>query len=207
MRLLARARLIAVLVILAGGAVVLISSTQTWFDLTLVDSPDVAVAVSGTSALPVLAPLALAAMALGLALAIAGRVLAIVLGVIGLAIGVVLTVLTAPIALSAPPSALARTVAEHTGITGAAVPDLVASATPTPWPWLATLAAGFIALATLWAVATAPRWARAGRRYSTEGSAPAAPTPAAEADPAASVDAIDAWDDLSRGDDPTGTAR
>jgi hypothetical protein len=80
------------------------------------------------------------------------------------------------------------------------VTDLVDDIALTPWPaltlggWIVLLAAGAFVLTT------ARKWKGAGRRYRTDTPALATP-PAASA--SAPLDAIDSWDGLSRGEDPT----
>ena len=194
-----RARLLAVVAIVLCGALGVISSTQTWLNVVLDDGAGHTLPVPGASAIPVLAPLSLAVLALGGALAIVGLVLRYVFGALTLLIAAYLTWLTAQIAFAQPASAVASTVTEATGITGeSGVDALVASIAATPWPaitlvvWVVLLAAGILTLVT------ASRWKGTGRRYRTDGD-PATAT-AAGSRP---HDAIDSWDDLSRGDDPT----
>jgi len=196
-----RARLLAVTVVLAVGALGIISSTQTWLTVTLRQGPDAALLVPGADAIPVLAPLSLAVLALGGALSIVGLVLRYVFGALTLLIAAVLTWLTGVVVIQRPPSAAAATVTGATGITGLdAVTDLVNGIALTPWPavtlagWIVLLAAGAFVLAT------ARSWRGAGRRYRTDTSA-SATTPAASA--SAPLDAFDSWDGLSRGEDPT----
>ena len=85
-----RARLLAVTVVLAVGALGIISSTQTWLAVTLRQGPDSALLVPGAAALPVLAPLSLAVLALGAALSIVGLVLRYVFGALTIVIAGVL---------------------------------------------------------------------------------------------------------------------
>ena len=81
----------------------------------------------GASAVPVLAPLSLAVLALGAALSIVGLVLRYVFGALTVAIAALLAWLTAQVAFAPPASAVAAIVTEATGITGeAAVAALVA---------------------------------------------------------------------------------
>lgn len=195
-----RARLLAVVLSLAAGALGVISSTQTWLVVSLKSGGE-GLPVPGAAAIPVLAPLSLAVLALGAALSIAGVVLRYVFAVLGIAIGGVLAALTAEVAIAPPTSAVASTITDATGITGQdAIVVLVASITPTAWPvltfigWVALIAAGALT------IATAHRWRRSGRRYRSESD----PSTAASTDPTRSLDAIDSWDDLSRGQDPTG---
>src|SRR5690606_3961998 len=105
-----RWRLLAVLTALSAGALTLIATTQTWYTVWLRDGADGALAVAGADAVPVLAPLSLAVLALGAALSIAGRVLAYVLGVLMTAIGATMSVVLIPVAVGPTTSALARTV-------------------------------------------------------------------------------------------------
>jgi hypothetical protein len=198
-----RARLLAVVVTVACGAIGVISSTQTWLIAVLDDGAEHALAVAGASAIPVLAPLSLAVLALGAALSIVGLVLRFVFGALSVLIGVVLAWLTARIAFEHPVSAVASVVTEATGIAGeSSVAELLASITATAWPivtlgaWVVLVAAGVFTLVT------ARGWASSGRRYRTDDPA----RPAADGSrphDAAGSRAIDDWDGLSRGEDPT----
>ena len=198
----ARARLLTVAATVLAGALGIISSTQTWLTVVLTEGAGQALPVPGAAAIPVLAPLSLAVLALGGALSIVGLVLRYVFGALTVVIAVVLGVLTAQIVLAPPIAAVAATVTTATGLTGAeAVGGIVATIGRTPWPavtliaWIVLLAAG------LFTLATGRHWRGSGRRYEAD----AAPRASAASPAAASRphDAIDSWDDLSRGDDPT----
>lgn len=196
-----RARLIAVVATLVAGALGVISSTQTWLTVTLGGSAAHTLDVPGAQAVPVLAPLSLAVLALGAALSIAGLVLRYLFGALTVAIAAVLTWLTAAVAFTHPTSAIAGVVTSATGISGAeAVRALVARIDSTGWPfvtlvgWVALLAVGVLVLVT------AHDWQGSGRRYRTDTQAP---VPAPAGDSSRPHDAIDSWDDLSRGEDPT----
>ena len=67
-----RARLLSVVVTVLCGALGVISSTQTWLTVELQDAAHHILDVPGASAVPVLAPLSLAVLALGAALSIVG---------------------------------------------------------------------------------------------------------------------------------------
>lgn len=190
----ARGRSIAVLAALTGGALALIGSTQTWLTASVAEA---ALPVSGAEAVSVLRPLALAALALSLVLAIVGLALRYVLAAVAITVGGAVTWLSLNVAIAPSASAASSVVTEHTGIAGdAAIADLVQSIALTPWP-ATTGAAGMVVVAAgIWTLATAHRWKRSGRKYE-KGSARAG------RDEAAPLDAIDSWDDLSRGDDPT----
>ena len=195
-----RARLVAVLAALAVGALGVISSTQTWLVATLDDGAQHTLAVAGAAAVPVLTPLSLAVLALGAALSIVGLLLRVIFGAVTIAIAGILGFLSAQVAFTAPISAVASTVTTATGITGEdAVGALVSSVTATPWPAI-TLAGCVVLLAAgVFTLVTARGWGSSGRRYESDAAAPA------EGGAAASrpFDAVDSWDDLSRGADPT----
>ncbi len=192
-----RARSTAVLAMLAAGAIGVIASTQTWIDVTLDDGAQQTIAVSGADALPVLTPLSLAALALGAALSIVGPVLRYLFGVLGILIAGLVGAGTAQLLFATPVSATAAAVTEATGISGTdAVASLVSRLSLTPWPAVTLLAQVVLAAAAVFTLVTARRWASgASRKYRTaEEAGVAADRP---------HDAIDSWDDLSRGDDPT----
>lgn len=191
-----RARSLAVVGILLAGAIGLISATQTWIIVTLRDASAGALDVAGAGAVPLLAPLSLAALALGIALSIIGRTMRYVFGVLAVAIAVTLGVLTITVIAGPPVSSIAPVVTDHTAIAGeSSVAELVASTTQTAWPivslacWVLLLAAAILTLAT------AHTWKAGGRRYRTANEPHAAAT--------GPLDAVDSWDDLSRGEDPT----
>lgn len=200
-----RFRSLSVLAILIGGGIALIASTQTWLDVTVRGTTGAPLPVPGASALPLLAPLSLAALALGLALSIIGIVLRYVFGVLAVAIGAVLAAGAIRIAIERPVDAVAAPVTESTGLAGMeTIRALVAEITATPWPALTAVAAVVIAAGGGLAVATAHRWSGAGRRYRTGAPASGATAGGAAASTGSRPhDAIDSWDDLSRGDDPT----
>ncbi|MFH8249805.1 Trp biosynthesis-associated membrane protein [Microbacterium sp. B2969] len=196
----ARARLLAVAATVLAGALGVISSTQTWLTVILADGAEHALPVPGASAIPVLAPLSLAVLALGGALSIVGLVLRYVFGALTVIIAVVLGFLTAQVAFAPPIAAVTATVTTATGITGAeAVAALVLRIETTAWPYAAL--AGWVVLlaAGLFTLATGRRWRGSSRRYQKD-AATAATGGSAASRP---HDAIDSWDDLSRGDDPT----
>lgn len=193
-----RARLLAVVALVACGALTVISSTQTWLTVVLDDGAGHMLEVPGASAVPVLAPLGLAVLALGGALPIVGLVLRYAFGALTVLIAAALAWLSAQVVLGPPTSAVASTVTESTGITGGpAVADLVSAIGLTPWPVVTLAASGILLLAGIFTLVTARRWKGSGRRYRTEAPAAAAVSSSRP------HDAIDSWDDLSRGEDPT----
>lgn len=189
-----RARLLSVLAILVAGALGIISSTQTWLVAHLSDGADAALEVPGADAVPVLAPLSLAALALGTALTIVGRALRWVFGALAVLIGGWLLVLVATIIMARPTSSVASAVTERTWIAGQdSVADLVVAIDITAWPFVAGVCFVLLALAGVLVLATAHTWRTGGRRYRAAGRHEAG----------APLDKVDSWDDLSSGEDPT----
>jgi uncharacterized membrane protein (TIGR02234 family) len=194
----ARVKPLVVLAILVAGAVALISSTQTWMTVTLADGAAEPLAVAGSSAIAVLTPLSLAALAVGGALSVVGLVLRYVFGALTVVIAVLLGSIVWEATAEPGTVHVSAAVTEATGISGAAaISELVAGIALTPWPAITVVACLALLLAGVTTLATAHRWGAASRRYRTDADAPAA-RPASRPH-----DAIDSWDDLSRGEDPT----
>lgn len=193
-----RTRTLAVVATLIAGAVGVVSATQTWLTVEVTSAHGI-LDIAGAAALPVLSPLSLATLALGLALAIVGPVLRYVFGALAAIIAIVLGIATGQV-LTAPTTAhVASEVTSTTGITGdAGVAELVAGIGLTAWPAVALAAWVILLAAGVTTLVTGRSWRTTGRRYRTdahaEAHAPAASRP---------HDAIDDWDDLSRGSDPT----
>jgi uncharacterized membrane protein (TIGR02234 family) len=195
MNIVRRGRSLSVSGFLLAGAIGIISSTQTWVTVERADAGE-AILVPGASALVLLAPLSLAVLALGAALSIAGRPVRLVFGVLAGACAVFLGWSTLQLLISVPESAIGPTVTEVTGLAGStALGDVVQSAVPTAWPVIALFGWVILLLASLLVLFTWRKWKVGGRRYRTAiADGPAHDGP---------VDAIDSWDDLSRGTDPT----
>lgn len=199
-----RARTLAVVAAVLGGGLAVIGSTQPWLEATLRDGARAVLPVPGTAALPLLTPLGLAALALGLALSIVGPVLRYLFGAIGILIGGALAWESVRVAVTTPPAAVVTVVADATGLSGvAAVETLVESITATAWPWIAALGAVLVFAGGVLTLATARSWGGSDRRYRTDAAGPASVAGAAGSRPHDAHDPIDSWDDLSRGSDPT----
>ncbi|GAA5197802.1 Trp biosynthesis-associated membrane protein [Microbacterium jejuense] len=199
-----RARLLSVVVIVLCGAIGVISSTQTWLTVELADGAHHTLEVPGASAVPVLAPLSLAVLALGAALSIVGLVLRYLFGALAILIGGTLIWLTARVVFEHPVSAVASVVTESTGIAGEkSVAQLIATITASGWPAVTLVVWAVLIVAGVFVLATARAWAGTGRRYRTEDAAKSATPAGPRPHDAAGSHAIDDWDDLSRGEDPT----
>ena len=226
-----RAKYLTMLLLVVGSGLVLLAATQTWFTIRLSDTANHSstIEVAGSVAAPALTALALAGLALTAALAIAGPVFRIVLALLGVLLGVSVLI-SAITAVSDAVRASASAITTATGVAGnASIRHLVHSVETQLWPWLAMVAGALIILAAAAAVVFSRLWPGPSRKYQTrfagEDGRPAeevvaeasegdaAPADAAAADTAddtpeghSTLDrdtAIDSWDELTRGDDPT----
>lgn len=198
----------AVLWAIAAGAVILGSGAQTWIQASgLAGVPDATVTTTGNQAAAVVPAMALVGMASGVALSMARRIGRVVTSVLLVLAGVA-TGWSAVNATLRPADAARAQVSAATGTTA----DAAAYAL-TFWPWV-TLAAGVLLAACGIAVLVAGRGWRENRRYDTRATGAGAPATAATAagtgagdgtgpGAAGPVDEIDAWDELTRGEDPT----
>lgn len=225
-----RAKYLALLVLVAGSGLALLSSTQTWFSIHLTDvaSHVSTLAVAGSVAAPALTALALAGLALTAALAIAGPVFRIVLALLGVLLGASVLI-SAGSALGDALRASSSAITTATGVAGgASVRRLVDAVAVEFWPWLAVVGGALIVLASAAAIVFSRLWPGPSRKYQTRfaaedgrdagallGDASAEATDDREARAVAEGEApsgpatldrdtaIDSWDELSRGDDPT----
>lgn len=156
----------------------------------------VAVAVNGADAAPGVASAALVVLVAGLVLALSGRVTR-VLAVLGVVLGGALAAASAAAFLADPEPALRQAAGAVSGAT-----ELVGEPQVTAWP---TLALAVAVLAVLVGAALpwlAGSWQRVGRRYETAAATPSA-GPDGPATGTPRTRAMDDWDALSRGDDPS----
>lgn len=179
-----RARLVAVLGLLAAGGLGLLAATQPWAQASLVDGRELA--ASGQDVVASLPILAFVLVALALVLPIAGRAWRYVLGALAILAGGLLVAEAWGGAAEAA-AALVALIAEATGLAGAAQQAEVAARTLTGWPGAAIAGGALGALVGAWVLVTGARWpARAARaaRYERTGSGLA-------------------WDVMDDGEDPT----
>ncbi|MGN7859368.1 Trp biosynthesis-associated membrane protein [Microbacterium sp. 22303] len=187
-----RAKSTSLLLILLAGGIGVLSSTQTWLTVTRADGGE-SLDVAGNAALPVLAPLSLTALALCAAIALVGPVLRRVFAAIAVAVGALLLVLTTRILFQHPLDAVSPALTKATGLAGdTALKAIVDGIAVTAWPWAALVGWILLLLGGGLALVTAGQWRSGGRRYRT--------APAPNDGP---VDAVESWDELSRGADPT----
>ncbi|GAB3606412.1 hypothetical protein GCM10027413_18210 [Conyzicola nivalis] len=182
------------MVILASAVLAiltLVSWTQVWFGVTLVDGTTID--VDGQVAAPALSALALTSLVLVGALSIAGPVFRVVFGALESLIGVAV-VFSGVLAADDPVAASASAISTATGVSGASsVADLVDTIDGGFWPWLVIVCGVLIILAGVAIIVTSRTWPTATRKYQ-----------AARLEPAdAQRTSVDDWDSLSGGKDPT----
>ena len=180
-----------------ANALILAAWTQSGLSISLVGvgPHSGALDVVGSVAAPALSALALAGLALVAALAIAGPVFRIILGVLEAVIGVCVAI-SAITVLTAPATAGAAAVTEATGVAGnQSTVDLVAATSLTAWPAVALVLGIILGLAGLATAVTHRMWPGPSRKYQA--------VRFTQVESAPSADPVGAWDDLSRGDDPT----
>jgi hypothetical protein len=182
-----RARRGTVLLALAGAAAALLAGTRTWLHVTVTGlaSPRV-IDVSGRQTAPAVAAVALAVAAAAVVVATANRPVR-TLASLAVAGGGVLLVLSGVDVLRDRHGAAGAALSQRAGL-GGAVEDVVASST-TAWPAVTVAAGLLVAAVGLFGTATAYRWSVPTRRFERADLADPAPD--------------DAWDSLSRGQDPT----
>jgi uncharacterized membrane protein (TIGR02234 family) len=185
-----RLKLVLLLAGVAFSGLALLSWTQPWFELTLVDSQSLS--VTGEIAAPALTALALTGLVLVGALAIAGPFFRVVLGSLQALLGFTVGY-SAVLAILNPVVASGAAVTTATGVSGDLLVNEVSSFSSTAWPWFAVAAGALLILTGFAVVATAKRWPGTGRKYQAVRVAPAD-------GPRSSVDD---WDALSGGNDPT----
>jgi hypothetical protein len=192
-----RLKSLGILAVLAVSALVFLAWTRTWFvfSVTADQTQGVPVEATGEAAAPALAALGLAGLAAGAALGIAGRVFRVILGALVILIGGSV-LLSAVLALADPIGSASSAISTATGIAGAdSVAGVVASVEVSPWPAVAAVVGGVLALVGLGVLVTSGWWPGPSRKYEA--------VRFEHADDGAPLDAVDSWDELSRGDDPT----
>lgn len=199
-----RLKLLTIVAIVVGAGLGLAGATQTWYTVTLSAASGHAapVLVSGSDASPALTALSLAGLALALALAISGRIARAIVGVIGVILGA--TVIFASVGDPRDSAGVRDVVSKATGITGtAAVRPLIDKVDASAWPILALIGGIVIVLGSLAAVTTGARWPGGSRRYDAVRFEGADGQTSVTSQERPGDTAVDDWDELTRGDDPS----
>lgn len=201
-------KLSTILAVLVGAVLGLAGATQTWYTITLTARAGhfAPVVVTGSTAAPALTALSLAGLALALALAIGGRLARVIIGVVGVLLGVCLVL--ASVGDPRHTAAVRDAISKATGIAGtASVNALIGHVSATVWPAAAIAGGVIIGLGSLAALLTGRLWPGGSRRYDavrfeeTDDQASARPRRAPAPRPGDS--AVDDWDELTRGEDPS----
>jgi len=205
----ARSRPLAVVAVLAGALVVVAASGRTWASVTVgVAGGSRQVGADGTLVAPGAVAVALVAAAGAVVLATSGRAVRRVVATLLVAAGLGVAALSVPV-WGSPARAAEPAVARVSGTVGSAARD----ARVTAWPAVSAAGGVLVVLGGAVALLLGTRWAGPSRRFDRPtvpaASGPGVPPPAASGVPPA-VDAgrdrdrrLDAWDSLSRGEDPT----
>ena len=194
-----RSRLLAVLAVLAGAGLVVLAAGRSWVTVTL-PAGAAAVHADGRAAAPGAVAIALVAAAGGVVLATAGAAVRTVVAGLLLLAGLGVAALSVPV-WQAPEDAAAASVSRVTGTVGQPAGG---SAGATAWPAISAAGGLLVAAGGVTGLLRGRRWAGPSRRF----DAPGAPVAAGAAPPGLPERdrRLDAWDSLSRGEDPTDPA-
>lgn len=187
-------RSMTVLVLLLGGTLALIGSTQTWVTATGFEATHITnVELSGQEASPVITAMSLVTIAAGAALSIARNVGRWIIGCVAI-LGALAIGSTTINVIFNPLNAAAQKISESTGTT--ATTDVAGDIEVSLLPWLTVLGAVIVLAGGIIALTYGSRWSLGKtKKYDISG-----PTPV---DDDGQLDEIDTWDELSRGEDPT----
>lgn len=192
-----RARAVGVVALL--GAAVLGTALPTWIHAsTPTPTGNTAVVVAGTSAAPGAASVGLVIIAAALVLGLAGRLVRIVT-LVGVIAASLIGAATVAAFLAAPEPVAATAAAELTSVRAITTPVSL-----TWWPYLSLAALTLSALIAGFLLTRLGAWEQVGRRYQrpTE-AAPSRGAPPADPSTRARRQAMDDWDALTRGEDPS----
>lgn len=199
MRRLLTKRVLAILLALFS-AIVLVGWTQQWLWCRL-DSSEIRQSelyLTGQESTILPAGLALVGFALALLLLMAARVLGLMIGALGLLVGISGVTLTITFIRDPIKFALSA-LAKLSGIDDDAVLRSFVTAFTLGWGvWLTALSFVIMGLLSIAVMVSAPRWKPSRSRYETNAGARDAKNTNVSGQ-----NTIDAWDEITRGDDPT----
>ncbi|WP_127129218.1 Trp biosynthesis-associated membrane protein [Georgenia sp. SYP-B2076] len=195
-RLLERRTVVLAALLLAVALVAL--GAAPWVHATVATVIDVRdVSVSGSAAAPALTAGALVVGAAALAVGIGRRVAAAVGGV-ALLVAAVLVEAAVVSFLRDPRSPALTAASELSGVR-----QLSGEVVTTPWPWVAVVVGAAVALLALVPLLRGGRWQAAGRRFERGEPGRARGRSASSDATDARTRAMDDWDALGRGEDPS----
>lgn len=185
------------LILLLGGVLALIGSTQTWVTATGFETTHVQnVQLSGQEASPVITAMALVTVVAGAALSIARKAGRWVIGVVAVLATVMMGWATINVIVN-PLGAAAQKIAETTGTSGLDG-DTAATVEVTLLPWLTVIGSVIGLIGALIALTVGANWpVGKTKKYDVGAQRPT------EQNADGRLDEIDTWDELSRGEDPT----
>lgn len=187
-------RSVTVLIMLLGGTLALIGSTQTWVTATGFEAAHIAnIQLSGQEASPVITAMSLVTIAAAAALSITRKVGRWIVGVVAVLGSFAMGWASIDVLIN-PLTAASQKIAETTGTTGMA--DIAANIEVSVFPWLTVIGSAVVFLGGVLAVTVGSRWPIGKTKKYDVG----AQKPAQKDGP---LDEIDTWDELSRGEDPT----
>lgn len=191
---------VATLVTASIGVVALLTTLPTWITgTTPTATGDIPVSAPGTAASPAAASMALVILAAGLVLGLAGRVMR-VLALVAVIVGSIAAGVTIIGFLSNPDPVAASAAAEVTSVRAINSPVDVSF-----WPYL-TLSVFAVGIGvTGWVATHIDTWGKVGRKYETphRGDAVSDTSTSTDSQAQARQQAMDDWDAISRGEDPT----
>lgn len=190
-------RSVTVLILLLGGVLALIGSTQTWVTATGFEATHIQnVQLSGQEASPVITAMALVTVVAGAALSIARKIGRWVIGIVAIFATVTMGWATITVMVN-PLGAATQKIAETTGTSGVDG-DTAATIEVSLLPWLTVIGSVIGLIGALIALTVGNRWPIGKtKKYDIGVQRPTAQQPDGP------LDEIDTWDELSRGKDPT----
>ena len=189
-----------VVLLAAAGGILLLSAGRPWVSAVLAQVPGrPEVSASGRVAAPGAVALGFVALAGAVVVATAGRLIIRITAAV-LALAGAGASAAAVLAVSDPARAVAEAATRASGVSDA----VVSGAARTIWPYLAALAGALVLVAGGIALREAKAWT-APRRFErpTLATGPAGDGPGQPEATSPREDPLDAWDALSRGEDPT----
>lgn len=187
-------RSMTVLVLLLGGTLALIGSTQTWVTATGFEATHITnVELSGQEASPVITAMSLVIIAAGAALSIAQNIGRWIIGCVAILGSLAIGFTTINVIFS-PFNAVAQKISETTGTSGTT--DIAGDIEVSFLPWLTVVGAVVVLASGIIALTYGSRWPLGKtKKYDMSQQT--------QVDHDGQLDEIDTWDELSRGEDPT----
>lgn len=205
-RLRVASRPAVVVIVLAGSGAVVLAAGQGWVNTAVSGVPGLStVSATGRDAAPGVTAIALVAAAGAAALTMTGKVARVVVSVLLAVAGVAVLALVWSV-VADPGAALHPALVRATGQSGTAA---AGGARVSGWPWLAAVGGALVLFGGVLAAARGDAWTGSGRSSGAQPAGPGTGEGSGAGTGAGTGDSerdrrLDAWDALSRGEDPTG---